>query len=147
MNRNREMVKKLTPSTERISAAMAEVIAESIVFELCNGADDDCDTLTDEAPVTGERLLQVVEQGPQVGRRDADAAQRMQAQAVETRLEIDGVGRRNPGGRAIACLAPHTQGSEPLLGVGQAQFVGKPVQQLPGLGVESQLRLSQPGPQ
>jgi hypothetical protein len=40
---------------DSLATALASIVAESVAFELCNGVDDDCDTLIDEDfPLLGE---------------------------------------------------------------------------------------------
>ena len=70
----------------------------------------------------------------------------MQAEVVKTRLEVDGIGRRNPYGRPVARLSPHAQSRQTLFRVRQAKLFKNQCKQFTRLGFDGQVRLRQPGP-
>jgi hypothetical protein len=51
----------------------------------------------------------VIEQWPQVCRRDTLGIKGMQAKVVESRFEVYGIRGSNPCGRAVTSLPPHSQ--------------------------------------
>ncbi|NIL94212.1 MAG: hypothetical protein GTO71_07165 [Woeseiaceae bacterium] len=104
------------------------------------------DSRETEARVASQPHLQLIKNTAHISYRHGFAAKCMQAEMIETRLEVDRVRSRNPDPRPLAGLSPHSQRPQPGQGDRKLQPNEDTLQHIQR-GLElTQLRTLQPEP-
>lgn len=91
-----------------------------------------------------ERYLQMIDQLSQLRGHDIVGRKGVQAEMIEARFQVHRIDRRNPRRRPVACLAPDTQSSVPILGTRFANLTKYERQQLRATLLAHQVRTRQP---